>query len=1574
MAGSGIWLDDATYLQQQGQIWAQQHLQQLQAGQDWAQQAMASTMRQLQSMVPAVSAPAAPQPAAPPSPPPVAQPVPTPTPVPAPVAVQPAPPVTPTPAIGTIPGAPQAPVPQAPTPSSDMTQAGQNWAQQQIDRLLNPDTSVAPQTAQPVPPATTSPATPAGPQNAISGPITPDVTASDRVRGQADAIGQASTNTGVPASVIAGIMDTEAGGPQSVSPAGAKGFMQVMPQHFQPGDDPFDPVTNIQRGAEVLADNYKRYGSWDKAAAAYFGAIDSQGNILGSAQDVRGTTGSSYVSQFLSNLQHYKDMGLDGAGQAVQDVVQKGQTAVNTAAQGVQSAVARVSQFAMGLSSGDAMAFCGPAAALAFAQTYGRNPTVDEAKKLAQSVGWNPDQGMAGVGSEVNLLKAIGVDAHATSGVDWAQVGRDASGGNPVIIDTPGHYYYIDGYNTDSGKFHVGTSGTDLKGGSEWMSADQINAMPQSQGAARAAIFADHPLAQNDGQAQSVAAQPAQQPLYMGTMQPAASTQNKAQDVMSAVQDVGGGLPDITGALSPRATDLTSMLTPQSSRPTVSPSRDLGADLPDITGLLTVAPTTPLGRVVSGTPIGQLSPSDQAQALMQWNQQYELARATGMQNLTGNLPVVSGLASFATDPEQILALAGGGALGSALLPGGGLLANMGRQALTGGLSGGLYGAQQPSATPQNIALNAVFGGGLGALGAAGGAGFGRLLGRGATTELPGVLQNLARPAEGEPLQYSARGIALDPLTGQEMLPAEALQYSPRGIALDASGQELVPTDVLGTSQPTNRLAQAMSANPEATQFMRTTENQFEPIIPQAPMESDELLTALRSMLQGRESGEVNAALARALGGGAAGGLTAYQTTDENDPNRWLKVAGGVGAGALAAGPGVDLAMQLASNPAVRAFVTDEGGGLDLQRVRQLIGAAPIGRTIQAARIGSLAGGIPTLTHIALNMPVQVGLKLANDLPAAIATGHFEAAPMEVYGALQGLRSWALNAANELRQPGPYAQALGGGTGAQVAEAGLTGLVRLHPVLQDMAGQMATQMDLWSSAAKAATDAGLSRFSPAWNAEVARLVGNPTADMTASATAAGERASLNTPSGTTGAAVSRLVQSSPLAKFFLPIWQKGYAIATQGIETSPLGLAGTAWDVARAAVGQGPYAGAEGFAGRGAAGAVTPLAQRIRNNVIGIGLAYVAYKEAEQGNITGEGPSDPAEQAALRATGWQPDSIRIGGRYFDAHLLGPVGWALVQGANAYEATQGVGGAGLKPIDTPQGQRAPNALDIAGDLVARQARYFNNETFLSSLGSALNLIGSSKQQGEVPAREAASLLESLIPQGALLSNLASTTDPYQRIAQGATPLEQIQRSVESRLPGARQSLPPRLDVTGQPIPNPQQGPGLLLPRSTVINPNPVALAMAGVGVTPSAAPKDIPYGPMAKVVLTPDEQQQWTQYRGDLVEQATAPLVNSPEFAQMDTNAQKMALAYINQVAADAANKMVLRDIATGPGAGTSRMIGTGALAPVYGYAPIGMGDQLTQTMMLRNQMHHQALMNALLGGQSGVQASLASLAA
>jgi hypothetical protein len=84
----------------------------------------------------------------------------------------------------------------------------------------------------------------------------------------------ASTATGTPRSLIAGVMRIESGGnPAEVSVASAQGLMQVMPSELAalrvPQNKWHDPATNILAGATILA---QRAGAgWEPAVANYFG-------------------------------------------------------------------------------------------------------------------------------------------------------------------------------------------------------------------------------------------------------------------------------------------------------------------------------------------------------------------------------------------------------------------------------------------------------------------------------------------------------------------------------------------------------------------------------------------------------------------------------------------------------------------------------------------------------------------------------------------------------------------------------------------------------------------------------------------------------------------------------------------------------------------------------------------------------------------------------------------------------------------------------------------------------------------------------------------------------------------------------------------------------------------------------------------------------------------------------------------------------------------------------------------------------------------------------------------------------
>ncbi len=80
---------------------------------------------------------------------------------------------------------------------------------------------------------------------------------------------EAAHRYGIPASWIRAVMQAESGGDaRAVSPKGAMGLMQIMPEtwatlrlRYGLGADPFDPHDNIIAGAAYLRELHDRYGS-----------------------------------------------------------------------------------------------------------------------------------------------------------------------------------------------------------------------------------------------------------------------------------------------------------------------------------------------------------------------------------------------------------------------------------------------------------------------------------------------------------------------------------------------------------------------------------------------------------------------------------------------------------------------------------------------------------------------------------------------------------------------------------------------------------------------------------------------------------------------------------------------------------------------------------------------------------------------------------------------------------------------------------------------------------------------------------------------------------------------------------------------------------------------------------------------------------------------------------------------------------------------------------------------------------------------------------------------------------------
>jgi len=606
--------------------------------------------------------------------------------------------------------------------------------------------------------------------------------------------------------------------------------------------------------------------------------------------------------------------------------------------------------------------------------------------------------------------------------------------------------------------------------------------------------------------------------------------------------------------------------------------------------------------------------------------------------------------------------------------------------------------------------------------------------------------------------------------------------------------------------------------------------------------------------------------------------------------------------------------------------------------------------IRTSRVGALAGGVGTVTHIALNTPLQAGWKLFSNTAQDVLTGHPETIPMQFMGAWQGLRNWAMNASQLATAQGQLAEKMGGGAGAQALETGLLGLVKTHPILQDLAGQVGANMELWRSAAKQATDSGLSRLSPEWQAEVQRLVSNPPPEIQAAVDRAQNTFALRGPMGFQGQKVADWLQNNELGRFVMPFFNIGYHVATQGIERSPAGLIGTAYDVARSRFGAGPYAA--GAVNK----AVTPLAERFTNNLVGTGLFMEAYSQASQGIITGNGPDNQAQRAELMSQGWMPNSTLfggqwddkgnlIGGRWVDNHVLGPMGWALGEAANLAEARG----------DTPytRGTKAATQQDgmqQAASYLTRMGTYLQDETFLRSFGQLLQAAGSGAQAGRMGESVLASVAGSMVPQGSLIANAASAVDPYARRAQPGD----IAQSLMTRFPGLREQVPVRLTGAGEPEQNPQYGAGVLLPRSGTGQPSPILGLLSGAGITlPTTPPQNITYSGR-QLTLNPDEQQLRQQVLGQRLQQTMQSYLGSTQFQQLPPGQQKRALEPLVRAAEQYADQRVIAAMA--PDDRKARLAAaprTGAYAPVYSTAGAGMAGMVAQESAAARQRQLQA---------------------
>jgi hypothetical protein len=296
-----------------------------------------------------------------------------------------------------------------------------------------------------------------------------------------------------------------------------------------------------------------------------------------------------------------------------------------------------------------------------------------------------------------------------------------------------------------------------------------------------------------------------------------------------------------------------------------------------------------------------------------------------------------------------------------------------------------------------------------------------------------------------------------------------------------------------------------------------------------------------------------------------------------------------------------------------------------------------------------------------------------------------------------------------------------------------------------------RMELYAQAYRQAAGEGLDAASAA--ARVQEIVAHPPENLHLAAIDAARYQTFTQPLGPAGQAIQKAANDVPALRLIIPFIRTPANIMKFVGERSP---AAPLMRQFRADVMAG--------------GARRDLA--LARMSMGSMVMAVGADLTMGGQITGGGPSDPNLRAALRNTGWQPYSIKIGDTYYAYNRLDPLGMTIGLAADTAEILG----------QTPEAERD----SVAAAMVMAVAKNVVSKTYLSGIADLMEVFSDPDRYGPMYLQRYAG---TLIPTG--VAQVERAVDPTLRDARSM--LDQIR----SRTPGYSDSLPPRRNLWGEPI---------------------------------------------------------------------------------------------------------------------------------------------------------------------------------
>jgi hypothetical protein len=272
--------------------------------------------------------------------------------------------------------------------------------------------------------------------------------------------------------------------------------------------------------------------------------------------------------------------------------------------------------------------------------------------------------------------------------------------------------------------------------------------------------------------------------------------------------------------------------------------------------------------------------------------------------------------------------------------------------------------------------------------------------------------------------------------------------------------------------------------------------------------------------------------------------------------------------------------------------------------------------------------------------------------------------------------------------------------------------------------------------------------------IVELTANPSKAMLEAVANRGKYLTYQKELGEAGKWVMRGRDVVPGLKFFIPFIKTPLNIAKFGLERTPLEFPRI---VAKAL--RGELKGAE-------------LSEQLAKPLMGSALGGTAYMLSEAGQLTGGMPKKKAEREERMNTGWQPYSVKVGDTYVSYGRMEPLGMILGLAADFSQ---------IQKEMTKEEQ-----YNVAAGIMGAIKNNVTDKTFMQGFA---NLITAVNDPGRYGKNMVKSLAGSTVP--AVVAGVERSIDPNIRDAR------EVLDAVMARIPGAAETLPPKLTVWGDPV---------------------------------------------------------------------------------------------------------------------------------------------------------------------------------